>query len=85
MEEVPKVVLLSHSSANNLTKHWRNAVAIEPVDTPCFPCHKLHYGWETCNRVESTKAAMCASNIAPERVFKAVAAALGAQLAEAAD
>ncbi len=27
---MPKIVLLSHSSANNLTKHWVNTAAIEP-------------------------------------------------------
>lgn len=48
--EVPKIVFLSHSSAENLTKYWKNCVAMEP-DTdvaPCYPCHQLHYSLESC-------------------------------------
>ena len=69
MDDVPKVCLLSHSSKENLTKHWANTYAIEPKRTPCFPCHQLHLGgFKTCNRDEETGASMCASNIDPHVV-----------------
>jgi ADP-heptose:LPS heptosyltransferase len=48
--DVPKIVFLSHSSSDNLTKYWKNCVALEPNTTnaPCYPCHQLHYSLESC-------------------------------------
>ncbi len=45
--DTPKIILLSHSSHENLTKYWRNCYPIEPP-AACFPCHKLHYTEKTC-------------------------------------
>lgn len=73
--EVAKVCLLSHSSAENLTKHWRNAYPIEPVDTDCYPCHRLHYGMKFCREHPGTGSAMCQMSIAPETIVAAVTAA----------
>jgi ADP-heptose:LPS heptosyltransferase/predicted SAM-dependent methyltransferase len=92
MLATPTVVMLSHSSRENLTKHWRNTIVLEPplLTTPCFSCHRLHYGWDHCPKVEETGGALCASNIAPERVFDAIRRSLAsaekiARRAEAAD
>lgn len=76
MEPMPKVIYLSHSSAANLTKHWVNTTTLEPDRSraPCYPCHRLHSTWEFCHRDEASAAALCASSIAPEAVFRAVAA-----------
>jgi len=63
-----KCVFLSHSSNENLTRYWKNTTAFEPEDCPCFPCHKLHFGFSTCNRDSETGGAKCASNIKPDRV-----------------
>ena len=63
-----KCVFLSHSSKENLTKHWRNTTSMEPDDCPCFPCHKLHFGFSTCNRDKETGASLCAANIDHFRV-----------------
>jgi len=63
-----KCVFLSHSSNENLTKHWENTTAFEPEDCPCFPCHKLHFGFSTCNRDKVSGGALCAANIKPDRV-----------------
>ena len=70
-EPMRKVVLLSHSSHENLTKHWTNTVAIAG-DVPCFPCHRLHYDDRWCHRDEETAAAMCQKMIAPETVVGAI-------------
>jgi ADP-heptose:LPS heptosyltransferase len=80
MENVPKVIYLSHSSADNLTKHWKNTITLEPdhAVAKCAPCHRLHHTWQYCFKDEKTGAAVCASSIKPERVFKAIAEALGA-------
>jgi predicted SAM-dependent methyltransferase/ADP-heptose:LPS heptosyltransferase len=67
-----KVLLLSHSSANNLSKYWQNVQALIPVDCDCHPCHRLHYGTEYCTIVEETGAALCAQNISPAVIYAAV-------------
>ena len=48
--DVPKIVFLSHSSPENLTKYWTNTAAMEPdlQAAPCYPCHQLHYSLESC-------------------------------------
>lgn len=73
-EDVPKIIMLSHSSQENLTKHWKNTTVLEPdkAKAPCFPCHRLHYTWEFCPQAEETAAAICASSITPESVFDAI-------------
>lgn len=48
--DIPKILFLSHSSPENLVRHWVNAVALEPEGTPCWPCHKMIYGWRDCRR-----------------------------------
>jgi predicted SAM-dependent methyltransferase/ADP-heptose:LPS heptosyltransferase len=74
MEKNPhKVLLLSHSSANNLSKHWQHTQALAPVDCPCYPCHRLHYNNSIyCDIHEESGAARCAVNIGPERIYGAV-------------
>ncbi len=78
MEAVPKVIYLSHSSHENLTKHWVNTTVLMPEASkcPCFPCHRLQYTWEHCHQVEETKAALCSSNIKPETVFESIVKSL---------
>ena len=74
MEKNAKVIYLSHSSHENLTRHWKNTTVLEP-DTgkcKCFPCHRLQYTLEYCPQDEKTQAAMCASSIEPKRVFEAI-------------
>jgi ADP-heptose:LPS heptosyltransferase len=81
-ERVAKVVLLSHSSPENLTKHWINTTTLETDNkkVKCYPCHRLHHDWTYCVKHEKTGAALCAANIKPEAVFKAIAKALGAKV-----
>lgn len=68
---MPKIVLLSHSSANNLTKYWVNTYTVEPKNTACFPCHAMHYSFEHCNRDEATGTAACAADISVDQVWQA--------------
>jgi len=74
-EQVPKVIMLSHSSHENLTKHWVNTAVLTPASTDCYPCHRLHYTREFCHEDAATGAAMCQKNIDPNRVFEAIHAA----------
>lgn len=71
-EDNRKVVLLSHSSAENLTKHWINAAHLAPQDLPCYPCHRLHYTREFCHEEPGSGAAMCQWLIDPVAVYEAV-------------
>lgn len=80
-EAVPKVIYLSHSSHENLTRDWVNTTVLQPERAPCFPCHRLHYTWEHCHQDTESGAALCAAGVAPERVFEAIAVALGARRA----
>lgn len=75
--EVPKVIYLSHSSKENLTKHWKNTTTLEPINCHCFPCARLHYNWDYCVQVKETAAALCATNISPEMVYKAIREIVG--------
>lgn len=72
--DVHKIIYLSHSSSDNLPKYWLNTTILTPdkKDAPCYPCHRLHYDWTFCNKVEETGAALCATMIKPETVFKAI-------------
>lgn len=82
----PKICLLSHSSEENLTKHWVNTVSLAPEKTPCHPCHRLHFGFEHCHEVkpaqdviqwakkqgiEAAGSALCMENISVDRVVEA--------------
>lgn len=67
-EPMPKVVLLSHSSPENLTKHWTNVYSIEGV-APCWPCHQLHYTSEFCPRDATTHAAICQQGVNPRHIY----------------
>lgn len=71
MEDMAKLVMLSHSSVENLTKHWKNTVAFEPK-TDCYPCHMLHYSFEFCKRDDATGCAQCQADITPDEVYDAL-------------
>lgn len=63
---VPKIVTLSHSSNENLTKHWTNTIACEPVNVPCHPCHRLHHDFSFCSKSAETGFAACQSAVSAE-------------------
>lgn len=67
----PKIIFLSHSSEENLTKYWKNVTPLHPENCRCHPCHKLIYV-DTCPKGKMTDRPRCAENIKPETVFKAI-------------
>jgi ADP-heptose:LPS heptosyltransferase/predicted SAM-dependent methyltransferase len=83
-DKVAKVVLLSHSSVENLTKHWINTESLAAPFNPANPvchdqaCHRLHFGKTYCVEDAATGASSCQSHIAPSRVFDAIKAAYAA-------
>lgn len=80
LEDNLKVVLLSHSSPENLTKHWKNTLSVEATDLGCHPCHRLHRGFEFCTKHPATGAAACASAQDADTIAQAVLAHLKPQL-----
>lgn len=72
-EPLGKVIMLSHSSPENLTKHWANAKVMTPKATSCYPCHRLHIDMSHCRQDEETLTAACQVDIDPMTVFTAIA------------
>lgn len=58
---IPKVVFLSHSTHENLTRDWVNVYPLYSKSTICpgrgnneaLACHQMHYGWDNCKRTEN--------------------------------
>jgi ADP-heptose:LPS heptosyltransferase len=71
MEAMRKVVLLSHSTARNLTGHWINTVALHG-EVPCYPCHRIHLSFKQCTVDQATGCAACQAAIAPGQVLAQV-------------
>jgi len=67
--DTPKIVLLSHSSKENLTKYFDNCFSLYAQDCDCYPCHRLIYSREVCPIDNITKAPKCMAGIEPEIVL----------------
>jgi ADP-heptose:LPS heptosyltransferase len=79
--DVPKVVLLSHSTPENLTTYWKNAVTITPPKSvSCYPCHRLHRSFEYCFQDEATGSAVCQAEIDIETVWEAIQGCLSRRM-----
>lgn len=71
-DSVPKIVTLSHSSVENLTRDWKNCVSLSPANTACYPCHMIHFGWEHCHQFEATGVAKCQADISLKSMMWAI-------------
>ena len=81
LEPVRKIMLHSHASVDNITKHWLNTISLAPASwVRCWPCHLLHDGHDTCQEMQmqsklkpkpDDKGAACISSINVERVIAA--------------
>ncbi len=68
--DTPKIILMSHSSVENLTKYWKNCVSLKPKNCDCHPCHRLIYtSVTTCPKGKYGVASRCMENIDPQMVF----------------
>ena len=81
-EPMPKVMLLSHASPENITKHWINTTTLhaDQARVPCWPCHRLHDGPDTCVANRENNGAACMTDIGTEAIMDAVKVALEAVL-----
>lgn len=80
--DVHKVIMLSHSSVENLTKHWVNKTVLESTGCPDSPCHRMHYDRTYCPEDAETGASLCASAIPASVVVSAIMQALAPKLRE---
>ncbi len=79
MTSFPKVVFLSHSTDENLTRDWTNTHVLTSENTTCPgrgnneapACHQLHYGWQHCKRTESG-IAQCQTDITVDQAYRVI-------------
>lgn len=69
--DTPKVIMLSHTSRENLTKYWKNVTPLS-ADVGCQPCHRLIYTLDACPLEESIKSPICMSQLPSKTVLNAV-------------
>jgi SAM-dependent methyltransferase len=72
MEPMKKIVFLSHSSVENLTRDWVNTVSLYSKHTPCYPCHKQIYSWDQCVQDGKSGIAQCQADIPAHEVWDAI-------------
>ena len=87
--DVAKIITLSHSSEEMLTKHWKNTISLKQpkgVGCPKYPCRQLHGAnnhdpWEDCPPYEDEhmKVSLCQYHVDPEMMWQAVVRVLGEQ------
>jgi ADP-heptose:LPS heptosyltransferase/predicted SAM-dependent methyltransferase len=86
---MPKVVFLSHSTHENLTRDWVNVHPIASAHTVCAgrgdnevpACHQMHYGWEHCKQFTEAGnpqagTAQCQADIDPEQAWGLIRGAI---------
>lgn len=79
MLDMPKILMLSHSSRTNIGSNWINAKILVPENVDCYPCHQLHQSFEYCHRDEDTGGALCAAGMPLEKVYGEIIRALSAR------
>lgn len=70
--ETPKIITMSHSSVENLTKDWKNCMPLVPHDCECYPCHQLNTNFSECPRDDVTGVAKCQASISLENMWAAI-------------
>jgi len=80
-EPVPKIVLISHASVENITSHWINTVTLhaDPSKVTCWPCHRLHDNFSTCRPNHLNNGAACISDISVDTIVTQAMAILAKQ------
>lgn len=75
MEQMTKIIMVSHASQENITKHWVNTTTLHANQgrIPCWPCHRLHSDISTCvPSKDNTAAAACISDISVETIIETI-------------
>ena len=69
--DTPKIVFLSHSSEENLTKYWGNCTSLHSDKCKCYPCHRLMYT-NCCPKGPLKAASKCMEILEPQVVYDAI-------------
>jgi ADP-heptose:LPS heptosyltransferase len=78
-EPMPKIIMVSHASPENITKHWTNTTTLhaDPSRVPCWPCHRLHNDMSTCvSAKDNPNSSACMTDIKVETVVQEIGKAL---------
>lgn len=81
---MPKIVFLSHSTVENLTRDWVNTTSMWAPETHCpgrgknevAACHKMFTSLDGCRRSEEFGIAQCVTEIRPEWVWDVIQKAM---------
>ena len=86
---MPKVVFLSHSTHENLTRDWTNTYSVASVATNCPgrgnneapACHMMHYDWTFCKQFKEeghpqAGTAQCQADIDGEAAWEIIRRAI---------
>jgi hypothetical protein len=78
-EPTPKIIMVSHASVENITRHHVNTIALsaDPDRVGCSPCHRLHSDPSTCVPNKDGNGPACLSDLSVELIVTAAKAALG--------
>lgn len=71
IEPVAKIVMLGHSTVENLTRDWTNTESLVG-QVPCYPCHQIHFTHAACPTEKRSGAAACQAEIKIEHVVEAL-------------
>lgn len=91
--DYPKIVFLSHSTDENLTRDWTNVYPMMSENTSCPgrgnneapACHQMHYNWGSCKKsTEIEGIAQCQVDISFDQAYKVIWHVLKEALAKAA-
>jgi hypothetical protein len=74
-----KIIFLSHSTVENLTRDWINTTSLIAPEVTCpgrgknnaMACHQIHYGWDNCKQNQITGTAECQANITVDMLWDA--------------
>lgn len=94
---MPKVVFLSHSTHENLTRDWVNVHPLASEKTSCPgrgdnkapACHMMHYNWKHCKNAlaedkKPSGIAQCQADISIDQAYKVIWHAIRSILEKAA-
>jgi len=69
--DTPKILLLSSTTEENLSKYFTNCTNLS-ADVLCQPCHRLHYSMKNCLLDAKLKTPECMTKLKPAEVYLAM-------------
>jgi len=70
--DTPKILFLSHSTHENLSKYWQNVTPLASYDTKCYPCHQLHFTLNSCELHPELGTPICMAQLDAKMVLDSI-------------